>query len=487
MLGGHQHAYVIFSLIVAVLGSWTALDLQQQARSYTRKPRFYWLAVTSVAMGASIFSMHFIAMLGFDAGMPIHYDLWLTIASLLLAIGGTAFAFLAVQVRNPSWRRIAFAGLAMGSAICLMHYMGMAAMHVSANISYNEWIVLASFLIAVVVSTSAMIATLKRRSLLIRISGAIVLGLAIFSMHFTAMAAASFEPLANPLLSQNYLDQFSLALWVGTTTMLLLFLALISAMFDRQLEADRVERLRKRLHHASHLNAMGMMASTLAHELNQPLAAAANYLVGAKRLISVQPEDAATLEFGISEAERQIRRAGEIIKRARGLISQTQIRREIVSLEVLVESSIGLCRGNDECHQTEIRVELDPEVDGLMVDPVQTEQVLVNLIRNACGAMKDSPSRRLVISSRPHNREFAQISLSDVGSGFAADPDELFTAFAESTGGGLGVGLSISRTIVEAHGGQIWAENNMGRGATFHFTMPIADPVTLDPAPESGE
>jgi C4-dicarboxylate-specific signal transduction histidine kinase len=362
----------------------------------------------------------------------------------------------------------------------------MAAMHVSAIVTYDGWIVLASFLIAVVVSTSAMIATLKRRSLVMRISGAIVLGLAIFSMHFTAMAAASFEPLDNPHVGEDSLDQFSLALWVGTTTLLLLFLALVSAMFDRQVEADRVERLRKRLHHASHLNAMGMMASTLAHELNQPLAAAANYLVGTRRLISEKPSDMATLEFGLSEAEQQIRRAGEIIKRARGLISQTEIRREMVSLEILVEHSIGLCRGNDECGETEIKLDLDPEVDLLLVDPVQTEQVLVNLIRNACGAMRDSPSPKLAISSRPHGSDFAEIILSDVGPGFAAHPDDLFAAFAESTGEGLGVGLSISRTIVEAHGGRIWAENNKGRGATFHFTMPIASQAAFDRDPELG-
>lgn len=116
--GDHGPAYVIFSLVVAVLGSWTALDLQQQARSPTSRPHYYyWLILTAIAMGSSIFSMHFIAMLGFDMGIPVRYDFGLTLVSLLLAIAGTGVAFFIIRRRTPSVARVSLAGLAMGSAI----------------------------------------------------------------------------------------------------------------------------------------------------------------------------------------------------------------------------------------------------------------------------------------------------------------------------------------------------------------------------------
>lgn len=235
--GHHQLAFVVLSIIVAILGSWTALDLQRQVRAHGGRVRLYWLSATAFAMGLSIFSMHFIAMLGFDAGMPVSYDLWLTLGSLLLAIAATSFAFISVQVAEPSRIRLALAGLAMGLGICFMHYMGMAAMRAPATLSYDPWLVAASFAIAITVSWVALVAALSRPNLTVRLVGAVVLGLAIASMHYTAMAAASFTPTPDAVFESGGLDQLSLAIWVGTGTMTLLFFALVSAMFDRRFEA----------------------------------------------------------------------------------------------------------------------------------------------------------------------------------------------------------------------------------------------------------
>lgn len=235
--GTHQLTYVILSIVVAVLGSLTALDLQRQVRAHRGRIRFYWLCATAVAMGISIFSMHFIAMLGFDAGVPIRYDPWLTIGSLMLAVSATSFAFIAVQSKEPTLARIGFGGLAMGSGICLMHYMGMAAMRTPATVSYNGWLVAASFAIAVGVSWMALAIALRRPRLELRLGGAVLLGLAISSMHYTAMAAVSFEPALELLPRASDLDELRVAVWTGTGTLVLLVLALISAMFDRRFEA----------------------------------------------------------------------------------------------------------------------------------------------------------------------------------------------------------------------------------------------------------
>ena len=160
--GTHQLTFAILSVVVAVLGSLTALDLQRQVRAHCGRIRVYWLCATAVAMGISIFSMHFIAMLGFDAGIPIRYDPWLTLGSLLLAVSATSFAFIAVKAKEPTLARIGFGGLAMGSGICLMHYMGMAAMRTPATISYVGRLVAASFEIDVCVSWAELAIALRR-------------------------------------------------------------------------------------------------------------------------------------------------------------------------------------------------------------------------------------------------------------------------------------------------------------------------------------
>lgn len=244
--GQHQTLYVVVSIVIAVLGSWTALDLNRQARSRVRqhRPNLGWLAATALAMGLSIWSMHFVAMLGFDAGFPIRYDVLLTTGSLILAIGSTALAFLAIRTKHPSHGRVAVAGLFMGCGICLMHYVGMAAIRAPAHMSYNWWLVAASLLIAVVASWAALVAALRDDGLTLRAIGAVVLGFAICSMHYTAMAAASFEPLPHAVTGAD-IDRLALAFGIASSTMLLLFLALMSSMFDRRFELQSLRETRR--------------------------------------------------------------------------------------------------------------------------------------------------------------------------------------------------------------------------------------------------
>ncbi len=234
--GHHQLSFVLFSILVAVLGSWTALDLQRQVRTHSGRIRKYWLISTSLAMGTSIFSMHFMAMLGFDLGVPVRYDPALTVGSLIIAVAATAFAFSAIQAEKPSQTRIAGAALAMGSGIAIMHYMGMAAMRAPASIHYDPVLVFASFAIAVGVAWAALQAALQERGVPLRLIGALVLGLAISSMHYTAMEAVTFTADESAVI-QGGVDPLGLELGIGVGTMSLLFLALLSAMFDRRFEA----------------------------------------------------------------------------------------------------------------------------------------------------------------------------------------------------------------------------------------------------------
>lgn len=239
--GTHDPVLVAVSIAIGVLGSWTALDLLRRLRANAGTARYWWLAGAAMATGASIWSMHFVAMLAFDLdGMAVRYDLGLTAASLLLAVAATGAGFAAVSApaATPGPARLATAGAAMGLGICLMHYVGMAAMRLAAVPQYDAVLVLASGLVAVGASTAALRLTLRDRSAPERAAGAMVLGLAIAGMHYTGMAAVSFTPSAHSAhVAMSDVPQQALALGVAVCTLLLLALALTAAMFDRRIEA----------------------------------------------------------------------------------------------------------------------------------------------------------------------------------------------------------------------------------------------------------
>ncbi|MET3666315.1 MHYT domain-containing protein [Caulobacter sp. 1776] len=232
----HQPAYVLLSLLVAVLGSWTALDLFRRVRTHVGRARTVWLGVAAFAMGASIWSMHFIAMLGFDPGAPVRYDLPLTALSLALAIMATGCAFFAAAEVGASWRRVIVAGGVMGAGICLMHYVGMAALRTAVSLGYDHVLVGLSFLIAVGASTAALVAAQEERSKLWRAVAAGLLGAAIVGMHYTAMSALRLTRVEVHALEGAGIPSLGLAVGVATGVAVILFLALAAALYDRRLD-----------------------------------------------------------------------------------------------------------------------------------------------------------------------------------------------------------------------------------------------------------
>ncbi|MDO9714599.1 MHYT domain-containing protein, partial [Paracraurococcus lichenis] len=241
---------------IAILGSWTALDLLRRVRANAGAARRWWLAGAAAATGASIWSMHFVAMLAYDLGVPVRYEIGLTALSLVLAVGATAtgFAAISLSVEAPGPGRIASAGLAMGLGICLMHYAGMAAMRLDAVPAYNAALVVASGVVAVGASTLGLVLAHGDRPGSARAASALALGLAISGMHYTAMAAVSFSHAPQAGLGNGGgIPAQALAIGVAACTLLLLALALSAAMFDRRLElmasreADALRRSEERL------------------------------------------------------------------------------------------------------------------------------------------------------------------------------------------------------------------------------------------------
>jgi len=228
------------------------------------------------------------------------------------------------------------------------------------------------------------------------------------------------------------------------------------------------------------LAAMGQMASVLAHELNQPLAAASNYLSAAKRLPVVDGSRATAL---VDKASQQILRAGEIIQRLRDFVSKGKLTRHVMDIGPVLNESVALALMDRSHRSIKVVERVDPGARFVRIDRIQIQQVLVNLIRNAAEAMEGSPRREITLATAPHEVGLIEVSVADTGSGLAADiAGRLFQPFVTAKPDGMGVGLSICRTIVEAHGGHIRAEAHPEGGTVFRFTLEAAEqqPTSFD-------
>jgi two-component system sensor kinase FixL len=254
------------------------------------------------------------------------------------------------------------------------------------------------------------------------------------------------------------------------------FTGFVRDLTEHQQTQARLQELQSELVHISRLTAMGEMASALAHELNQPLAAISNYMKGSRRLLAGSTDpNTSKIENAMDRAAEQALRAGQIIRRLRDFVSRGESEKRVESLSKLIEEAgaLGLAGAREQSIQ--LRFNLNPEFDLVLVDRVQIQQVLVNLFRNALDAMAQSPRRELIASNAKVADDMIEVEVSDTGSGFHDDVKaHLFQTFFTTKETGMGVGLSISRSIIEAHGGRMWAENNPAGGATFRFTLPAA-------------
>ena len=248
---------------------------------------------------------------------------------------------------------------------------------------------------------------------------------------------------------------------------------------ERRRAEARVRELQAELHHVSRLSAMGEMASGLAHELNQPLTAIINYVQACRRLLEATDSQASgKLHEYMDKAVTQAGRAGQIIRRLRKFVEKGETERSLEDVNKVVEEAGNLALVGAADRNIKSEWDLCSGLPLIFIDKIQIQQVVFNLVRNGVEALERAQDRELTIKTSRAAKDAVEVSVCDSGPGLPAEVSErLFQPFVTTKPDGMGIGLSISRSIIEGHAGRLWATANPDRGTTFRFTLPAAVPT----------
>jgi two-component system sensor kinase FixL len=244
----------------------------------------------------------------------------------------------------------------------------------------------------------------------------------------------------------------------------------------RKLAEAELLRHRTELAHMARVSTMGVLTASLAHELNQPLSAILSNAQAATRFMAAAPPDLAEVRGALQDIAQDTKRAGDVIRQMRALVRKDEPNLESLNLNEIISDVVRLLHSDMLMRKVQAALELDRNLRPVSGDSVQLQQVVLNLMLNAFDSMKDVPElqRRVVLRTRQVDLFSIRVEVGDCGTGISPDRlASLFEPFQSSKQEGLGLGLSISHSIVEAHKGRLWAENNPAGGATFYFTLPV--------------
>jgi NO-binding membrane sensor protein with MHYT domain len=480
--GTYDPYLVALSILVAALASYTALDLGGRVAAARGLARRVWLAAAAITMGGGIWSMHFVAMLAFIMPTPMSYDIGLTTLSLVVAIFVTGGGFYVISRRSGSPLRLVLSGIFMGLGIAAMHYIGMAGMREHVELSYDRLFVALSLIIAIGASTAALWLAFRTTDLGQKLIAAVVMGLAISGMHYTAMGGTTFAAHGPVPEARRYasLDQTNLALAVAGTTFVILASALIASLSEQKRAEEALREMQMELAHANRVATMGQLTASIAHEVNQPIAATVTNAAAALRWLHAGSSHLEKVQQSLTSIVEDGTRAGEVINRIRALMKKAPSRKDRLEINGVIVEIIELTRGEAMKYGISVLTELADHLPVVEADRVQLQQVLLNLIVNALDAM-GTPNvgpRQLLISTGKGETSGVLVAVQDSGPGLeAAMLERVFESFYTTKPTGLGLGLSICRSIIEAHGGRLWASTNQGRGATFQFTLPCDEKI----------
>src|SRR6202045_5511443 len=485
-VGSYDPFIVALSAVIAVASSYAALDLAGRVTANKGWRFAAWLTCGSVAMGIGIWSMHFTGMLGFKLPVPVGYDWRAVLQSFFVAVLASALALYLVSREKMSNARAMASGVMMGFGIVPLHYLDMLAMRMRAYCHFDSMLVAVSVMFAVAFAYSALRLAFYFRDATAeawrKIGSAVFMGFAICVMHYTGMAATTFVASAvEPDLTQSVGVSILGTTGIIIVTLLILGLAMLSSLVDRRFEAQALQlalaQANMELAYIGRAASLGELAVSLAHEINQPLGAVVNSASVALRWLANQPPNLQEVREAATQTVREANRASEVIARIRALLKKETPRMERLDLNEVIHEVLARAGNKIAKGRVVVKSDLSATAPTVSGDRVQLQQVLFNLIINAIESMhtvKDRP-RELRITSTTDSSS-VHVSVEDTGVGLGQeDLDRIFHPFYTTKRDGIGMGLSISRSIIEAHRGRLWAVSRSPHGAVFHLTLPKAD------------
>jgi NO-binding membrane sensor protein with MHYT domain len=483
---------IALSVAIAVIGSFAALECAERMRlAVTSGPRLRFSYLGAGLMGLAIWTMHFVGMLALKMPMPVSYVPSWSILSIIAAAVGAGLAFFIMNRPKLTAFHVAMGGVAMGVAIASMHYIGMKSMHMSATIDYEP----KGFILSIVIAMSASAGALAigysipknpRWAFWMKAGSALVMGAAISGMHYVGMAAARYRAIAidagtgaDPMVGSFRLqDVVSVAGVVFGGA--LIALASRSAVerqraldAHRQLAAELEERVKRRTAELEAMNReLSAFSYTVSHDLRSPL----RTITGFSEVL-LEANTRALDETSREHVERIHSAAGRMNELLEGLlnmahISRAKMERVDVDLSELARTIISDFTVQESKRKVDVVIAEGMRASG---DRTLLSSVLQNLLSNAWKFSAMSTAGRIEFGSREPGGPTVYY-VQDNGAGFnMAHSEKLFGMFerlhtaAEFPGNGIG--LAVTKRIVERHGGKIWAESALGEGATFFFTL----------------
>ncbi|MEK9967915.1 MAG: MHYT domain-containing protein [Ferrovibrio sp.] len=507
----YQPELVALSLAVIFFAGFTALTLAGRFQTSSGQTRFGWLLGSAIALGGGIWSMHFVAMLSFDMGMPVRYAPGLTVVSFLVAVAVVALGLAIVAVRPGNRTCLLLAGVIAGLGVSAMHYTGMAAMQMGATIRWDTPLVVLSVLIGIAASSAALWLSFNSRSVRVKLGASVLMTAAVAGMHYTGMAAASYIPVHGALDTIGGLSSEILAVAVASASFLILFLALLAAMFDEtlanraQAEAMRlrnmneqlesmvakrtVELLREKQRAVRASNAKTDFLASMSHELRTPL----NAVIGYSEILM---EEAEERDDGSARGDlEKIHTAGKhILALINDILDLSKIEAGKMELSVdrtqlkdLIDDSLAVCRRLLEANNNRCTVVHNSAVLQMDTDVTKLRQAIINLLGNAAKFTNNGEVTIETRSIRQDDADWISITVRDTGVGiapeFQADVFEDFHRGDSNTArhhGGTGLGLALSQRLVRLLGGDITLVSAVGQGAAFTIRVPAQIQQSVD-------